>query len=108
MHSLNNAFTVAAAIAAPPLVDLITILEKLLLSNFCLLFSTPINPTGIPIIKLGNFCEPSKRSSKLSSAVGELPITIIGDLVPKFLADNLVQPLINPYAVLVNLRSFFS
>ena len=56
----------------------------------------------MPIIKLGICFELSKISNKFTSAVGELPITTMGDLVPKFPADNSIQPFSIPYAVLVN------
>jgi len=39
--------------AAPPLVEFKTILGRSVEISLFLLFSTPINPTGIPIIKLG-------------------------------------------------------
>ena len=88
--------------AAPPLVEFKTILGRSVEINLFLLFSTPINPTGIPIIKLGNSLAFSKISIKYVNAVGELPITTIGDFIPEFLTDNSFQPSLKPYAVLVN------
>ena len=54
----------AAAIAAPPLVEFKTILGILVEISLFLLYSTPINPTGIPIIKLGKALVLSKTSIK--------------------------------------------
>ena len=68
-----------------------------------LLFSTPINPTGIPIIKLGKSFALTKISIKYDKAVGELPITTIGDFNPEFFSDNSFQASLKPCAVLVNL-----
>ena len=64
MVSLNKALTAAAAIAAPPLVEFKTILGRSVEISLFLLFSTPINQTGIPIIKLGKSFAFSKISIK--------------------------------------------
>ena len=47
----------------------------------------------IDVMVVGNGIDFAKLiSNKLINAVGELPITIIGDFTPKFLADNSIQP----------------
>ena len=87
--------------AAPPLVEFKTILGRSVEISLFLLFSTPINPTGIPIIKLGKSYAFSKISIKYVKAVGELPITTKGALFPVFLTVNSFQPSLKAYAVLV-------
>ena len=51
--ALNKALVAAAAKDAPPLEPSRTIYEQSLFINRLLLSETPINPTGMPIIKLG-------------------------------------------------------
>ena len=82
---LPNAFGYSAPLAynydRGDFVDFNTIYGHELFKSLLLLFSTPIKPTGIPIIKLGLITLFSTRSNNLSNAVGELPKTTIGGLL---------------------------
>ena len=99
--ALNKAFTDAATNPAPPLDPSNRIWANPLLSNLALLSATPTNPTGIPMIKLGE-AQPACTSSRSSSkAVGALPMRSKG---AGFKTENSCHAARSPAAVRVEQR----